>query len=127
MTDHSITVANSLNLFGVAPSDKWNAYAWNAFLWGEGTADLGVAVVHLISNSLTLSDAYGKGVTKLVSETLSVTGDMSSEVLFDAEGYRYVFPDRTTEGEERDFSTWTSGTAASATWTSGTVTSTTWS
>ena len=127
MANLSQTVTNSLNLFGVAPSDKWNAYAWNAFKWGEGTQDLGVHIIHAITNSITPDTTVIFSVTKLLSNTLTVTEDMSSERLTDSEGYAYVFPDNTTELEGRDFTTWTAGTSGSATWTSGTTAVTTWS
>lgn len=127
MTDHSITITNSVNTFGIAPSSKWNAYAWNAFKWGEGTTDLRTDVVHLISNSISGDTAFGFRFTKGISETLTVTADLSSERLRDGEGYLYVFREGTTDGETRVFPTWASGTTATASWTVASSTSTTWS
>lgn len=126
MADFTITISNRLNCFGVAPSDKWGAYNWNDFLWGEGTADLQTLVDHPISETLTLTDAFYKSVTKAVTETLTIDADMGSEGLRQGD-WSYVFVSNTTEGEDRDFATWSSGTAGSTSWSSSTATSTTWS
>jgi hypothetical protein len=128
VADFNINISNSLNVFGIAPSNKWGAWNWGAFLWGEGTADLQVSVVKLISESLTVDESYsGQSVTKLIAESFTVDSDMESETLTDGNGYLHVFHDRTTEAENRQFATWTSGTAASGTWTSQAVAATTWS
>lgn len=127
MASFTVTMANSLNLFGVAPSNKWNAFNWNAFLWGEGTADLGVNFTKGISNSLSPDTTVGKTAQIGIANSLAPTADLYSEELQDGSGYSYVFPNNTTDGEARDFVTWSSGTAGSATWTSATVTSTSWS
>lgn len=127
MADFNITISNSLNLFGPAPSNKWNAYLWNAFLWGEGTADLAVAVGKIISNALALSDALAKSAVHVISESIGVTGDMGSEYLTDAAGYTHVFPSDVTNAEDRDFPDWSSGAAGSPAWATSTAGSTTWS
>jgi hypothetical protein len=128
LADLSITVSNQLNVFGAAPSDKWGAFNWNAFTWGDGTADLGVHVVKLISETLTPDSAMGGfSVVMLVSDSLTPTSEMTSETLRDAAGYSYVFPDRTTDAENRDFVTWTAGSTGTVTWTASSTTSTSWS
>lgn len=127
MADFNITISNRLNCFGAAPTDKWGAHNWNAFLWGEGTADLVVLVNKIIiSESLTLTDAWTKSLSHLISETLTPLADMGSEGLRQGD-WSYVFVSNTTEGEQRDFPTWSSGTAGSTTWTSQAAGSTTWS
>lgn len=127
MADFSITITNRLNVFGPAPSSKWNAFAWNAFKWGEGTADLATEVGKAISNALTLSDAFAKDSTRSFVETLTVTGDMGSEYLTDAAGFTYVFPSNATNAEDRDIPDWSSATAGSPTWASAAAGGTSWS
>jgi hypothetical protein len=129
VADFTVTIANSLNVFGPAPSNKWNAWAWNAFRWGEGTADLAVSVGKVIGNSLALSDS-ATPVTAFfvnVSATLTLASDMGSERLTDAAGYAYVFPSDTTEAENRDIPDWSTSTAATPTWSSATAGGTSWS
>ncbi len=76
MTAFSKTVTNSLNIFG-CPSDKWNVFNWNAFLWGSGTTDLPVQVRHLVTNTLTpTEDSVGHAVRHLVTNTLTPTEDV---------------------------------------------------
>lgn len=147
MTAYSKTIVNTVGVWGLAPPDLWGAFNWGAFKWGEGTNDFAVSVQKLISNALTPPSAVAKAVQttiavgaithdsalakaatkQLPTETLNVTVDMSDERLRDTEGYYHVFPDRTTSGEARAFTTWADATDPSVSWTSSTVTSTTWS
>lgn len=130
MSAFSITVTNRLNVFGAAPSDTWGSYNWGAFVWGDGTADLSTRMVKLVANQMSLapdSAVLGLRLVKLLTVDLSVTGDMSSEQLRDGQGYLYVFPDRTTEGESRATVTWSTSSSQAVSWSSGTAASTTWS
>lgn len=129
MADFTITISNSVNTFGPAPSSKWNAWAWNAFRWGEGTHDLTVAFDKVIGNSLVPTDAFSAETAFVVSiaNTLAPTADMGSEQLADAAGYTYIFPSNASDAENRDIPDWTSGTAGSPSWSSGTAGSTSWS
>lgn len=127
MADLSQTISNSLNLFGPAPSNKWNAYNWNAFVWGEGTADLAVTALKVLSESLTLSDSINKSQAHVIENTLSPTSDVSLIYHRDSAGYFHVFPGGVTDGDDRVASTWSNGTSTSATWVASSTTSTTWS
>ncbi len=129
MAAYSITVANRLSVFGAAPSDKWGSYAWNAFKWGDGTADLGTRVVKLVANAMAVSSdsAMAFRFVKRLLNDVVMTGDMGSEQLRDGEGYLYVFPDRTTEGESRATVTWTQGSAQTSSYSASAVVLTTWS
>lgn len=67
------------------------------------------------------------GQDKFISESVTVVGDLADEYLQDSDGYYYMFPDRATDAEDRDFATWSSGTAGAPSWTSGAVSSASWS
>lgn len=147
MTNFTQTLTVSVRFFGNGPASLWNAYNWGAFNWGEGTADIRTQSLHLISESLTpTSDPARKNVFHLldgetltltsddyryygftVGSTLSIDADMGSEGLRDGSGYLYVFPDRTSEAEDRSFASWTQGSASSSTWTTAGAAATTWS
>lgn len=124
-----MTIANHINCFGPAPSNKWNAWNWAAFAWGEGESDLIAYVVKLLSESVSTSDTITPTVDFYLSiaNTLSPVGDMGSEVLADGSGYTYVFPSDATDGEDRDTPSWSSGSASSASFTCQAAGSTTWS
>jgi hypothetical protein len=124
---YNITISNSLNLFGPAPSDKWNQYNWNAFLWGEGTNDLVELVFKVISESITPDTTVTKIPLRIIENSISPTSDMGFERLRDSNGYYHVFPDRTTEGEDRDFATWTQGSPSAASWATAADAATVWS
>lgn len=141
----SQTIRNGIGIVGGGPASLWNAHNWNAFKWGEGTLDIGqivvkgitnalsptsargVGVLHLITEAFAVSDAFGNTVRRLISESITATGDMTSESLRDASGYIYNFPDRTTEGESRTFATWSSSTSSASGWSTAAAASTTWS
>jgi hypothetical protein len=127
MANFAITISNYVNTFG-GITNKWNAFNWGAFLWGQGTADLPVDVMHVISEAIAPDSAINqKDLEFFLQETLSTTSDMSSEGLTDGSGYNYVFTSNTTEGEDRDFVSYTSGTAQGTAYSSLTTGSTVWS
>lgn len=101
---------------------------WGSSQWGEGSRTLEKTVGKVVSESLTLDGAVAaKSVSKLLSETLTLSGDMGAEELLDGQGYRYVFPDRVTDAEDRSFATWSTAAAGGGTWSTFTATSTSWS
>jgi hypothetical protein len=128
LANFTITVSNYVNTFG-GITNKWNAFTWGSFKWGEGTADLPVDVMHVISESITPSSATPeKEVFFLISNDLPVSGDLSSEDLQDGAGYNYVFVSNASDAENRDFVTYTSGSVQNNTsYTSLTAGSTVWS
>jgi hypothetical protein len=133
VADHVISISNSLNLFGPAPSTKWGegspyTMTWGTSKWGEGTEDLIVSVEKYLGNEITASDAYFKEAAHAVNfGEISSTFEMSSESLLDGSGYYYVFRKPSTDAENQVITTYASGSVASVTWTSGTVSATSWS
>jgi len=151
MADHNITISNSLNTFGPAPSDVWNAWNWNAFKWGEGTADLQVFVNLIVNTSdlaptsamslhwgfyISIADASLTPTSSIdaylytsitISNALSPTADMYSESLTDGSGYSYVFASNVTNAEDGTTPTYTSVSDGTGTWTAVSAATTTWS
>lgn len=149
MTNYNQTVVEGLRVFGGAPTNKWNAYTWNSFKWGEGTNPSIVSTIVLMSEVATPSQtdtpsAYfytevAEAAAPEQTDTISayryteVAEDVSPamaptlEVIGDGSGYSYVFPNNTTNLVESDTTPWSSGTVGAVTWSSGTVSTTTWS
>jgi hypothetical protein len=127
LADFSQTITNGIGVFGGAESNKWNAHLWGSFLWGEGTADLAVSVGKFLSETLSLSDAFSKGASIVVSNALVPDGDMHFESLGDGGIYDYVFPGGTTDAEERASPTWTAPSTTAPSWTPAVASSTSWS
>lgn len=67
MTNFTKTISDSLVIFGGRPTDTWNSYNWNAFLWGYGTKAFTKIVTHsLPTDTITPSEAISnKAVTIL--------------------------------------------------------------
>jgi hypothetical protein len=132
MADHIITISNSINSLGPAPSTKWGSgspytMTWGTSKWGEGTQDLIVEMIKLITNTVTPSDALFNSIDKVVGNDLTVTSETTSEELLSGNGYFYLFPLPTTDAEDRNLSTYTSGTAAATTYIPASQPSTSWS
>jgi hypothetical protein len=127
MAEFIASVTETVRVFGVAPSNKWGDYAWSAFLWGEGTAQVPVYVFTGVSESQASSDSIDATAFVVISETFSPQGAIEHVNVLDEQGYYHVFPDRTTDGEARDQPSWASASSASVTWTRATSSAPTWS
>ena len=121
-----MTVTNSVNLFGIAPSNKWNDYNWNAFLWGEGTADLITETTKVLGNTITGDTVVIKEIDHVLGDTLTLTEDITHRYVLDGAYYR-VYTSDTTDIEGEDTVSWSSSTATAPTWASATAASTSWS
>ena len=127
MADYTITISESLNVFGPAPSDKWSEYNWNAFKWGEGTNIVLLGVGAVLSDTPTLSDAFSALTDVSLSDSITPSDAVTNETLTDSNGYTYVFTGNTTNAVNRASTTYTQQTSTAPVWTSGTGASTTWS
>jgi hypothetical protein len=107
MADYTITISNTVRTFGPKP-DVWGVMLWGD-KWGEGTADLPVDVIKVISNDITPDLSLFKSITKFYQNTMTVDSETTSETLTDGNGYYYVFSKPTTEAESRDAVSYTSG------------------
>jgi hypothetical protein len=134
LADYSVSISNSINCFGPAPSTKWGVgsvytMTWGVSKWGEGTIDLETHTERTITmQSLT----FGGGLMslepiKVLSNTFDFTSETTSEDLRTANGYYYQFTRPTTDAESRNQSTYTTGSAGSTLYTSGSAASTPWS
>lgn len=128
MADHTLTIQNSMNLFGGGPPSLWNSHNWGEFNWGDGTVEIPHAIFKFIDNTTTLTDTLNKISTKLISNNQSFTTSMPVQSLKDAQGYNYLFTKPTIDSEERantswddanigDVATWVCQAAGSTTWT----------
>jgi hypothetical protein len=128
MADHTITVSNSINLFGPSPT-YWGSgnMVWTTDKWGEGSRDLTVSVEKLIENSLSSDSDVHKNVTHTLDfGSLSFSDDATGD-LDDSSGYDYVYTRPTTNPDLRVSTSYQSATANNNSWTSGSVSSTSWS
>ena len=131
MADFIKTISNSLNLFGNGPSTKWGqsfgypyTMVWGTSTWGEGYS-LVIDIEKIITNSITPDSAFYLETNKLISNDLSLSFETSDERLYQGD-WSYVFSFYTSDAEDRDFPTWTEGSASSVSFTCGSAGSTTW-
>jgi hypothetical protein len=132
LANHSITISNSIRAFGPAPTTKWGSgtpytMTWGTSKWGEGTQDLIVACIKVISNDIASDTALINSVRKVIQTTILLTEELSIERLTDGNGYSYIFPGNTTNAESRVESTYSTATAGSLTYSSQAAGTTTWS
>lgn len=132
MADLSITVQNTINSFGPAPSSKWGTgtpynFTWGTSLWGEGSQDLITQLIKVIGNSISSTDTYVLAPRHVFSMgSISSTMEMTVEYLT-SNGWNYVFTGNVTDADERNLSTWSDVNSTDATWTATTDPSTSWS
>jgi hypothetical protein len=128
MADFSITISNSVNVFGASPSTKWNDFQWGVGTWGEGTNSIIKEVDKALAETLTLTDALTleTDFVRTIDNSLALESDMSFEGLKSGE-WSYVFTGPTTNAENRPAASFTIRANGSTVWTSGAATSTSWS
>lgn len=156
MADHSQNISNTVDVFGVGPANYWGSatstwyiagFTWGTTRWGEKTNPQLFDVVKVYNNTPTVAfDYYRADVTHLIDafgstaldstiykspfhimsfgEVVTVYADFE-ETLQQGSWY-YVFTSDTTDGEDRDFATWTELTPSDATFTCSTVGSVDW-
>lgn len=147
MTAYSVTISNQLRTFGEGPPSLWNSYNWGSFKWGEGTATIPWTFIHLVdaddlqiataryfqlvkllgAETISLDSLTNFFLVRLVTNTLTLASDSSTQYLRDGEGYYYVFPGGVTNADDRAVPSWSAGSAGSQTWTQGSASSTSWS
>ncbi len=127
MADLTQNISNTVNAFGGSPTTNWNDFNWGEANWGEGTKDLILDITKLITNSQGSTTTVRVDFTKVYGNTLSPTGDLTEQQLLDGSGYNYVFKKPTTDGEDRNLTSWTSEAGATSTWTCAAASSDSWS
>jgi len=126
------TITNAVNLFGGGPSTKWGqavpiyTMTWGVSKWGESSNNLIVNAVKALANSVVLDNSLSKEPSKLIENSQAVGSDLSSEQLFTGI-WKVVFVSDTTEGENRDFASWTASSASSQSFTCVAAGTTIWS
>lgn len=132
MADFIKTITNSLNMFGGSPSSKWGSsnypytMTWGSTKWGEGTFTTVFSIEKLISNSILPNTLLSFQSEKLITNAITVSGDMYSEELSDGL-WKYIFNSDTTDGERRSQTNWSDNASNSTIYTTATAASTIWS
>lgn len=106
MANLTNTVTNSLSLYGIKPTNRWNVMQWESNKWGSGDQDLKQAMTKSLGESLVSTSAVGKFQTKRINETISVDSDASNMLLIDRNGWLRVFPKPTTDSDKRANTVW---------------------
>lgn len=127
MADHAVSISNNFNFFGGGETARWGSFDWGDTNWGSGDQDIELSVGKLFGNDLGLSGVPIKNSEKSVGLTFVIGGDMASEMLSDGAGYKYVFVSETTEGEDRDFTSYTDVTGSTTSWSTAPGNTVTWS
>lgn len=130
MADFTITVTNSLRVFGLEQATQWGTARWGTSYWGYGSETTAVDVVKNWAESVTIDGAtldIGKTLELLISNTLTMSWDAVDERVTDPAGYERVYPGPTTDADERNTASFTAVTPASTSWAAATRPTTTWS
>lgn len=108
MSDYSMTVSNSLEVFGGGQTTKWNEFNWNEAVWGEGTLGIPLDFTKIISESLTITDDVDTFVNFYLeyNNSLVMAFETSNETLYN-DGWAYEFVAPSTNAENRSLTVWT--------------------
>jgi hypothetical protein len=151
MADWSKNITFSVGLFGLGVSTKWGdingtpyTMVWGTSKWGFGTNTIVFDMEKVVSNNLSsdvsrifdvthyyetsfsIESTIVKEPTKFITNSMIISGDMSSEKLSQG-GWDYVYPPSTSEIENRSIASWSSGSASTSSYTCQTAGLTTWS
>lgn len=126
MADHTITISNRLNVFGIDQTDKWGTMLWGE-KWGYGSNTLIKAVDKVLSETLSLADTLSieAGFNLTISESLALSGDMYDERITDTAGYDQVFG-TSTNAENAPMTSYSDASSSTPSYTEVSTPSTTW-
>lgn len=130
MANLSITISNSLRVFGLAPTSNWNSFSWGTGFWGEGSGHVLVDVGHqLMSEGFSVMDSFTTQTdfNLSISDSFSPTSDVTDVGLLDAAGYNHVFTRPTINSDDRNNTTYSEVSIPVTPWTSPSVPGTSWS
>lgn len=155
MANYSITIANTFNILGGTPVNRWgSAVSGRTLVWQSAGAstfknlygtqeDFELAITKGISNSLGFATDPQKSVTKQVNETLDVSSTVGKKVTRQIDetmslantmttltkqngDWNYIFPGETDNAISQAVVTWATATDATTTWTTAAAVTTTW-
>jgi hypothetical protein len=101
MSDYSMTVSNSFELFGGAQTTKWDEFNW-------GTLGVASDFTKIISEALVIIDDVENYVNFYLeyNNNLVMAFETSNETLYN-DGWAYEFAAPSTNAENRALTVWT--------------------
>lgn len=127
MVDFSKTISNQLNVHGMQPSNRWGTMLWNQ-LWGGYDIDLEVGFgQELDLETINLTESWSKASARIISETVTMSQDLTHEGLTDPAGYNYLFDGVSVNAESRVFTSYTTSANGTSTYVQVSNPSTSWS
>jgi hypothetical protein len=108
MSDYSMTVSNSFELFGGAQTTKWDEFNWGEAVWGQGTLGVASDFTKIISEALVIIDDVENYVNFYLeyNNNLVMAFETSNETLYN-DGWAYEFAAPSTNAENRALTVWT--------------------
>lgn len=130
MADYTITISNSINVWGGSPTNKWGSAVMGTDVWAFDSRVYLTDVALGLSNGVSVSDRWSTVVDFNVSlsETININAgsDLTGSLVLSDGRYDYVFTGGTNADLRTSASyaettytdvTFTAATAASNSWT----------
>jgi hypothetical protein len=128
MADHTKTITNTFQVFAPGPTSKWNSMVWGTDDWGGGDDQLASVHKFLASQDLSLSESWTKDASLAnISNSLSVTNDITDITQVDSDGYYHMFKGNTSDAVDRISTDFSSVSDPSTSWSEQSDPSTDWS
>lgn len=118
MADYTITISNTLNVFGPSPASQWGSMVWGDDYWGE-SKNLSTTLEKFLNESISLSDSVTAIVQwfRTLSNGISVMADSNLGQLQDGSGWDYDFPGGVTDPNDRYIPDYTEDSNAGTSYT----------
>jgi hypothetical protein len=127
MADFTKTITNTFQVFAPGLTNDWGSMEWGTDDWGGGDDQLASVHKFLASQDISLSESWNKDASSILSETFTLSGDLTNITLVDSEGYFHVFIGNTTDADDRISTDFTRVSDSDTTWTESSDPTTSWS
>lgn len=128
-TDEELASAHKVLADTIGSADTYYQYIWKVVSDTITGADSQFRdIFHVLGITLSIDDPYSKTLDKApINNSITPSSDMTSMTVKDLVGYKYVFPDNTTDADDQVLTSYTAGSTPTASFTSYTAPSTEWS
>lgn len=126
MADFTITISNTVGLFGPADASLWGTMLWGTDYWGTDS-DQEFEVIKALSNGFSASVAFSFDFDKTVStNSVGLASDIPTLILQDSNGFCYVFPSDQKNAANNPDTSYSMVADTDATWTTFPINGATW-
>jgi hypothetical protein len=129
MVDYNQTISESINVWGLSPTNKWGEATWGSSVWAFTDNGPITDTYKVLSDSISTVDVglLSAGFNRTISEVIEVLSSMDEIRLTDKAGYNLVFRGSTTNLTHKLNSSYTKASSPVTVYTDISTSVTSWS